>query len=174
MTGFDCHAVHEIMWKNAVEPYRPQVSIRCMPITCWVSKATNTHSEYVIGIVFHCNIGFTNAHACYVIRTLPALLTLILTLLFVKSHCYCLYIYIYICVCVCACACVRVCVRVCVCVGVCGCVCVCVGVWVCGCVGVCVCVCGWVCVGVCVCVCVYVCWRPRSANWREQITIAEW
>jgi len=51
-TGFDIHAVHEIMWKNTVEPDRPQVTKWLIPIPCWVSKDTNTHSEYVIGIAF--------------------------------------------------------------------------------------------------------------------------
>jgi len=50
-------AVYEIMWKNIVEPGRPQVTIQRMCITCWIPKATNTHSEYVFLIDFarqHC------------------------------------------------------------------------------------------------------------------------
>ena len=42
-------AVCEIMWKNIVEP---QVTIRRMRIACWIPKATNTHSKYIIVIVF--------------------------------------------------------------------------------------------------------------------------
>ena len=64
-------AVYEIMWKNGVEPERPQVTTFRMRIACWVPKATNTHSVY--GILFHCNNDYTNAHQCYVIRTLPLL-----------------------------------------------------------------------------------------------------
>jgi hypothetical protein len=45
-------AVCEIMWKNNVEPGRPQMTIRRMRIACWITKATNTHSEYVILIDF--------------------------------------------------------------------------------------------------------------------------
>ena len=39
------------MWINIVEPDRPRITRR-MSIACWVSKATNTHSEYVTLIVF--------------------------------------------------------------------------------------------------------------------------
>jgi len=41
-----------------------------------IPKATDTHSEYVILIVFHLNDGYTNAPKCYVIRTLPVFLCL--------------------------------------------------------------------------------------------------
>ena len=44
--------VHEMIWKNIVEPGRPQMTIRHMRIACWVPKATNTHSEYAILISF--------------------------------------------------------------------------------------------------------------------------
>jgi hypothetical protein len=36
------------MWKNMVEPDRPQTTRRHMRSACWITKATNTHSEYVI------------------------------------------------------------------------------------------------------------------------------
>ena len=45
-------AVYEIMWKNILEPGRPQVTTWRMRIACWIPKAENTHSEYVITIVF--------------------------------------------------------------------------------------------------------------------------
>ena len=35
------------MWKNIVEPDRPQVTIWRMRIACWIPKATITHSVYV-------------------------------------------------------------------------------------------------------------------------------
>ena len=41
-------AVYEIMWTNIVQPDRPQMTIRRMRIACWIPKATNTHSQYVI------------------------------------------------------------------------------------------------------------------------------
>ena len=45
---FENRAVHETMWNNIVEPERPQMTIWPMCIACWVTKATNPHSEYVI------------------------------------------------------------------------------------------------------------------------------
>ena len=40
------------MWKNIVQPDRPQMTIWRMRIACWIPKATNTHSEYLILIAF--------------------------------------------------------------------------------------------------------------------------
>jgi len=40
------------MWKNIVGEGRPQMSICRMRIACWITKATNTCSEYVIHIAF--------------------------------------------------------------------------------------------------------------------------
>ena len=52
VTVFENHAVYEIMWKNGVERGRPQMKIRCLRIACSITKSTNTHSGYVILIVF--------------------------------------------------------------------------------------------------------------------------
>jgi hypothetical protein len=30
---------------NTVEPDRPQMTVWCMRIACWVTKATNTHTQ---------------------------------------------------------------------------------------------------------------------------------
>jgi len=43
---------YEIMWKNTVEPRRPQMTTWRMHIACWIPKATNTHSYYVILVDF--------------------------------------------------------------------------------------------------------------------------
>ena len=43
-------AFHEIVWKNIVERGRPQMEIRRVRFACWVTKATNTHSGYVMHI----------------------------------------------------------------------------------------------------------------------------
>ena len=40
-------AVHEIMRKNLVQPHRPQMTTWLMRLRCWITKATNTHFEYV-------------------------------------------------------------------------------------------------------------------------------
>jgi hypothetical protein len=46
-------AVYEIMWKNMVDPDRPDDRIiRRMRFACRITKATNTHFEYVILIGF--------------------------------------------------------------------------------------------------------------------------
>ena len=41
-------AVYEIMWKDTVQPDRPQMTIWRMRTACWIPKDTNTHSEYII------------------------------------------------------------------------------------------------------------------------------
>jgi hypothetical protein len=35
--------VYKIMWKNTVEPDRPQMTIWRMRFACWMTKATKTH-----------------------------------------------------------------------------------------------------------------------------------
>jgi hypothetical protein len=47
-------AVYETMWKNMVQPDRPQMTIRRMRIACWITKTTGTHahSKYVILMAF--------------------------------------------------------------------------------------------------------------------------
>jgi len=47
---FENRTVYEIMWKNSVPPEMPQ--IMSMHIACWITKATDTHSEYIILIAF--------------------------------------------------------------------------------------------------------------------------
>ena len=45
-------AVYEIMWKNIVQPDRPQITIWRMRILCLITKATNAQSEYVTVLAF--------------------------------------------------------------------------------------------------------------------------
>jgi hypothetical protein len=40
------------MWKNMVQPDRPQMTIRRMRFACWIPKPTNTHSENAPLIAF--------------------------------------------------------------------------------------------------------------------------
>jgi hypothetical protein len=61
------------MWKNTVQPDRLQMKIWFMRISCWIPKATNTHSKNVILIAFLRNSGCTNAPQYYVIRTVDCL-----------------------------------------------------------------------------------------------------
>jgi len=49
---FENGAVFEIMWKNMVEPQRLQMTKWRLRIACWIPKATNAYSEYVILIGF--------------------------------------------------------------------------------------------------------------------------
>ena len=41
-------AVYEIIWKNIIQPDRPQITIYRTRFACWIPKAINTLSEYVI------------------------------------------------------------------------------------------------------------------------------
>jgi hypothetical protein len=76
---FENLAIYEIMWKNTVEPGRPQMAIWCMPIAGWIPKATNTHSEYKKKILlFHCKNGCMKAPQCYVAHQMLVLLLITL------------------------------------------------------------------------------------------------
>ena len=53
------------MWKNFVEWGRQQMRIWRVCIACWVTEATNTHSEYVTVIPFPLQHGCASAsHRC--------------------------------------------------------------------------------------------------------------
>jgi hypothetical protein len=45
-------AVYEKMWKNMVEPDKTRMTIQRMRFACWMTKATDTHSQCVILIAF--------------------------------------------------------------------------------------------------------------------------
>ena len=40
------------MWRNFVEGGRTQITVWRVRIACWVTKATNTQSEYAILVAF--------------------------------------------------------------------------------------------------------------------------
>ena len=48
---FENRAFYEITWTNMVQPERSQVIIRRMSIAFCITKATDTHSEYVIILI---------------------------------------------------------------------------------------------------------------------------
>jgi hypothetical protein len=50
--SFENRVIYEIMWKNILEPGRTQIRICYMCIACWIPKATNTHSDYIILIAY--------------------------------------------------------------------------------------------------------------------------
>ena len=84
---FENHAFYEIMWGSIVEPDRLQMTIWRTRVACWIPKATNTHSQCVILIVFLLNSGCSQSPQRYVIRTLPVLF------LFVCDH-YLSYLFV--------------------------------------------------------------------------------
>jgi len=45
-------AIYEIMRKKSVQPGRPQTTIWCMHIACWIPTAKGTDSKYVALIAF--------------------------------------------------------------------------------------------------------------------------
>ena len=49
---FKNRAVYELMWKIIVEPERTQMTIWRIRTACFIPKATNTLSEYIILIVY--------------------------------------------------------------------------------------------------------------------------
>jgi len=49
---FENHVFYDIMWKNSVEPDRLQMTAWLMRVACYITKATNSLSEYVILITF--------------------------------------------------------------------------------------------------------------------------
>ena len=57
--------------KNMVEPYRPQMTIWRMCISCWITTATDPHLEYVMSNVFF-SISYAKAPQSYVISKSPA------------------------------------------------------------------------------------------------------
>jgi len=42
---YENHDAYEIMWRNLVQPGKPQLTTGRMHIECWIPKATDTHSE---------------------------------------------------------------------------------------------------------------------------------
>jgi hypothetical protein len=48
VTFCENHAVYEIIWKHIVQPDRPQMTIWRIRIACWIPKAIDIHSEYII------------------------------------------------------------------------------------------------------------------------------
>ena len=73
-------AVYELVRKCKTERERererqgPQTIKRHMRFECWITKTTNTHSEYVYLWLFRYINSNTNAPQCYVIRRLPVFL----------------------------------------------------------------------------------------------------
>jgi len=67
-------ALYDTMWKNMVEPDRPQISTWRLRVYLLIPTTRNTHSKYVHLLFFHYSNGCTNAPEYDVVRTLPILL----------------------------------------------------------------------------------------------------
>jgi hypothetical protein len=63
------------MWKNTVERDKPLMRIVRMRFPSSITKATNTHSEYVILLLFHGINGRTNAPQCFVCTYIACFVT---------------------------------------------------------------------------------------------------
>jgi hypothetical protein len=70
---FEYCAFNEIMWKYNAERCRPEMKIWPMRIACWIHKATNTHSKYIIFIDFPLQDWCIKAPEYHIIRTEPSL-----------------------------------------------------------------------------------------------------
>jgi len=72
-------AVYEMIWRNIVEPGRPQMTIWRMRISCWIPKATNTHTHTLRLCNTHCFSTTTMVVFKHlnVISTLPVLFYLV-------------------------------------------------------------------------------------------------
>ena len=64
---------YEIMWESVLQTDRPQITILCMSFACWMFKATDTISEYVIINAIPRQQCLTNAPQYYILRTLSVL-----------------------------------------------------------------------------------------------------
>jgi hypothetical protein len=68
--------VYEKMWKNTLEPGKPQMTIWRMRFARWIPKATNTHSEYAIIIALPLQQWLHERASMLRYSTLPELLPL--------------------------------------------------------------------------------------------------
>ena len=82
--------LYEIMWKNLVEPGRPQMTIWRMRITCCILKATNTHSEYITLIAFPLQQWLHED--AYVIPIIPVLFLLRISPLYILQFPHCTFL----------------------------------------------------------------------------------
>jgi hypothetical protein len=62
---------------------------------CWITKATNTHPEYLILVALHCNKCNSNAPQYYVAHTLSLFLNIIKIFFRLEEEKIYIYIYTY-------------------------------------------------------------------------------
>jgi hypothetical protein len=73
ITSFEYCALFEIKSKNSVGSVRPQMTIWRMRTVYWIIKATKTHPEHAIFLLFHGINGYDKAPHCYVLCSVSAL-----------------------------------------------------------------------------------------------------
>jgi len=65
----------DVMWKNMVQPDRPQMPIWRMRISCWIPYALKTHSQYAVPIAIPLQRRLHRTPQCYVICLMPVFLS---------------------------------------------------------------------------------------------------
>jgi len=70
-------AVYEIIWKNVVQPGRPQITIWRMRIACRITKAINIHPDYILLIVFLLKQWLHECSSMLLASTFPGLFALV-------------------------------------------------------------------------------------------------
>jgi len=76
---FENRAICEIMWKNIVEPDRPQMRILRMRIACWIPKATHKYAQYITLIACPLQQWLQEGASVLLIRALLVLFLLMLS-----------------------------------------------------------------------------------------------
>jgi hypothetical protein len=69
---FENRSIYKIRWKNKVQPGRPQMTIWRRRIACWIPKATDTHTQYVILMVARSHLNDTLYVHCLSCPACPA------------------------------------------------------------------------------------------------------
>jgi len=69
--SFENRAVYDIMWKNIVQPDRPQMTIQRMRVACYTTKATKTQPDYGIFIGFPLQQWLSECMFCYMYIVCP-------------------------------------------------------------------------------------------------------
>ena len=91
------------MWKNIVQPDRPQTTILHIRISRWIPKATNTHSQYALLITvplqqwLHERVSMLRYTYTACLRFIFSCSSFLLLLLFFFSFAFSSYIYIALC-----------------------------------------------------------------------------
>ena len=80
--------VYEVMWKNIVEPGRPQITVWCMRIACWIANSTNIHSKICNSYCFStaAMVTLTCLSVTLYVHCLSCIIFWFFSLIFSQSH----------------------------------------------------------------------------------------